>query len=336
MSSIQIRNSLLLLLTATIWGIAFVAQSVGLDYVDPFTFNAVRCTLGGLVLIPFILFQGRKKSSKSNDANRSTDLTNSNNITSSNNFTSFLKKNQKLIIGGLLCGLFLFVASNLQQFGIKTTTAGKAGFITSCYIIIVPILGLALKKKTGPFIWIGVVTALVGMYLLCMTEGFTLQFGDFLIFLCAIIFSFHILTIDYFSPLVDGVKMSCIQFFVCGFLSAIGMFIFETPKISNILMAASPILYSGILSCGVAYTLQIIGQKNLNPTVASLIMSLESVVSVIAGWILLHEILSNKEIIGCIFMFCAIILAQIPQKEKSDSSSTSTSFDALTLEPGKE
>ena len=220
-----------------------------------------------------------------------------------------------LLYGGISCGICLCLASNFQQFGIKYTTVGKAGFITACYIVIVPIIGLFLKKKCSPFIWAAVVMALIGLYLLCITDGFSIGKGDFLVMVCAVLFSVHILVIDYFSPKVDGVKMSCIQFFVCGVLSAIPALLFENPQISSILAAWQPILYAGVMSCGIAYTLQIVGQKNMNPTVASLILSLESCISVLAGWLLLGQSMSLREIIGCIIMFGAIILAQLPQKE---------------------
>lgn len=283
----QMRNSLLLLLTAFIWGAAFVAQSVGGEAVGCFTFNGVRSLIGALVLLPVIWLMDAKK-----------------------------KEDQKtLITGGICCGVMLFIASNFQQFGISFTTVGKAGFITAMYILIVPILGLFMKKKPGLQVWLGVVLAVMGLYLLCMTsESFSLSKGDFLVLICAGFFSLHILIIDYFSPKVDGVRMSCIQFLVCGILSMVMAFIFETPEVSVILSGWLPILYAGVLSCGVAYTLQIVGQKNMDPTVASLILSLESVFSVLAGWLILNQTLSLRELSGCVLMFLAIILAQLPQK----------------------
>jgi len=222
-----------------------------------------------------------------------------------------------LICGGLACGIFLCLASNFQQFGIKYTTVGKAGFITACYIVLVPIFGLFLKKKCSPFIWVAVAMSVAGLYLLCITDGFSIGKGDILVLICAVLFAVHILVIDYYSPKVDGVKMSCIQFLVCGILSGIPALIFEKPEMSAILTAWQPILYAGVMSCGVAYTLQIIGQKNMNPTVASLILSLESCISVLAGWVILGQHLSGREITGCVIMFAAIILAQLPQKEKA-------------------
>lgn len=288
----QIKGSLLLFLAAIIWGVAFVAQSVGMDYVGPFTFNCVRTLIGGLVLIPCIVFLNRGKVKKKTD---------------------FTEK-KRLLLGGICCGVALTTGSTLQQFGIMYTTVGKAGFITAFYIIIVPILGLFLGKKCGLSVWISVVIALAGLYFLCITDGFSIGKGDIYVFLGAIAFSIHILVIDYFTQFNDGVKMSCIQFFVCGILCFVPMMLFEHPEISMILLAWKPILYAGVMSCGVAYTLQIVGQKNMNPTVASLILSLESVTSVIAGFLVLHQNLSYRELIGCGLMFVAIVLAQLPQK----------------------
>ena len=288
----QIKGSLLLFLAAIIWGVAFVAQSVGMDYVGPFTFNCVRTLIGGLVLIPCIVFLNRGKVKKKTD---------------------FTEK-KRLLLGGICCGVALTTGSTLQQFGIMYTTVGKAGFITAFYIIIVPILGLFLGKKCGLSVWISVVIALAGLYFLCITDGFSIGKGDIYVFLGAIAFSIHILVIDHFIQFNDGVKMSCIQFFVCGILCFVPMMLFEHPEISMILLAWKPILYAGVMSCGVAYTLQIVGQKNMNPTVASLILSLESVTSVIAGFLVLHQNLSHRELIGCGLMFVAIVLAQLPQK----------------------
>ena len=294
MKNLQLRNSLLLLLTATIWGVAFVAQSVGMDYVQPFTFNGIRSIIGGLVLIPCIFLLNRLKS-PSEPIQKSSS--------------------RPLLAGGILCGLCLFAASSFQQFGIKYTTVGKAGFITACYIVIVPILGLFLKKKCSPLIWVSVLLALVGLYFLCMSGSISLGLGDLLVLVGAFLFSIHILVIVHYSPLADGVQLSCIQFFVCGVLSLICMFLFETPDLSMILMAWLPILYAGVLSCGVAYTLQVVGQKNMNPTVASLILSMESCISVLAGWLILGQALSSRELLGCVLMFAAIILAQIPVRK---------------------
>jgi len=299
MKKTQIRNSLLLLLTAVIWGIAFVAQSAGMDYVGPLTFLCVRSLIGGAALLPVIWFLERQKS----DARKQEDRT--------------PEKRRLLIKGGILCGLALCFASTFQQYGIQFTTVGKAGFITACYIILVPIAGLFFGKRCGLNIWIGVLLAVGGLYCLCITETLRIGKGDILVLICAFIFSAHILVVDHFSPLVDGVKMACIQFFVCGLVSGAGMLLLEHPAISDILMAWQSILYAGLLSSGVGYTLQIVGQKGLNPTVASLILSLESVVSVLAGLLILHQTLSSREVLGCVLMFAAIVLAQLPGKEKA-------------------
>lgn len=288
----RVKNGVMLFLTAFIWGTAFVAQSVGMDYLEPFTFNGVRSLIGGIALLPCIwLLHKLNGESKKEESGK------------------------VLLIGGLACGVLLFAASSLQQIGLKYTTAGKAGFITAFYIVIVPVLGIFLHKKIGWKIWLAVVLALAGLYFLCITESFSTGKGDVLIFLCALIFAVHILVIDYFSPKVDGVKMSCIQFFVCGILSLPFMFTIETPKAVAMTAAWMPLLYAGVLSCGVAYTLQILGQKNVNPAVASLILSLESCFSVLAGWIVLGERLSLRESAGCVLMFAAIILAQLPDKK---------------------
>lgn len=297
--TVPVRNSLLLLLTATIWGIAFVAQSVSMDYIGGFTFNSIRSLIGSLTLLPVILLLSKPKSAEEKNRPQTSS-------------------NQKILItGGICCGIILCLASNFQQFGIKYTTVGKAGFITACYIVIVPIIGLFLGKKCSKFIWAAVAMALIGLYLLCITDGFSIGKGDLLVLVCAFLFSIHILVIDHFSPKADGVKLSCIQFLTCGILSAIPALILEHPQVSSILAAWQPILYAGVMSCGVAYTLQVIGQKNMNPTVASLILSMESCISVLAGWIILGQQLSAKEILGCVIMFAAIILAQLPQKDTS-------------------
>lgn len=289
----QIKSSLILLLTATIWGVAFVAQSVGMEYIGPFTFNAIRCVLGGLVLIPVILVLKKKKETGAENQEKEDKKT--------------------LWAGGIACGVILCIASNLQQFGIMEASVGKSGFFTALYIVMIPVIGIFIGKRPGIKLWFCVALAVVGMYLLCMKDGsFTIERADIMLLLCALAFSFHILVVDYFSPKVDGVKMSCIQFFVCGVLSAVGMLFTETPDISNIQAAWLPLLYVGLLSCGVGYTLQIVGQKGINPVIASLIMSLESVISALAGWVILGQVLSPKEILGCVLMFVAIIITQIP------------------------
>lgn len=294
-----LKNSLLLFLTAFIWGVAFVAQSVGGDAVGCFTFNGVRSLIGALVLIPVILFLDGQKKKELGEGK----------------FLEQKGDKKTLLFGGICCGIMLCIASNFQQFGISFTTVGKAGFITAMYILIVPILGIFMKKKVGRKVWLGVMIATVGLYMLCMTsESFSLSKGDFLVLVCAGFFSLHILIIDHFSPKCDGVRLSCIQFLVCGVISMIIAFVFEDPNLKAIFNGWLPILYAGVMSCGVAYTLQIIGQKNMDPTVASLILSLESVFSVLAGWVILNQKLSMREFLGCVLMFLAIILAQLPEK----------------------
>ncbi|MBQ2890937.1 MAG: DMT family transporter [Clostridia bacterium] len=295
MAKLNIKNSLLLILAALIWGVAFVAQKDGAQ-LGSFTFNGVRSFLGGFVLIPVILLLGKKKpvEKKSDD-----------------------KKG--LLIGGICCGIMLFIASSLQQIGLSfsDTDAGKAGFITALYMVFVPIFSIFLGKKLNLRIVISVVVAVLGMYFLCINDSFSISKGDILILLCAIFFTGHILVIDHFVAKHDGVKLSCIQFFTCGVLSLIPMFVFEDPNFSNILSAWLPLCYTGIMSSGVAYTLQIVGQKDMNPTVASILLSLESVFAVLAGMILLGETMLPREIFGCILMFIAIILTQLPSKKEA-------------------
>lgn len=286
-----IRQSFILLMAATIWGVAFVAQTVGLRYIGPFTFNAVRFFLGALVLLPVIGIQSQKKGYKKKE-----------------------KADSKLLWkSGLLCGGILCVASNLQQFALQYSEVGKAGFITAMYIVIVPVLGILFGKKASVRIWIGVALSVIGLYLLCVTGEFELTRGDFLLVLCALTFSLHIIVIDSTCTRIDGVKLSCIQFGVSGFFSMIMMFGFEHPEIPLIVEAWRPLLYAGIMSCGIAYTFQIIGQRGVHPTTASLIMSLESVISALAGFLLLGQVMTIKEMLGSIFMFLAIVLVQIPE-----------------------
>ena len=296
-------NNFLLALTAFIWGSAFVAQSVGMDYIGPFTFNSIRCLMGGIVLIPVLLLFKRNGREKSQEQVAEVA-------------GAGIGSRKDLIVGGICCGLALAAGSSLQQIGLVYTTAGKAGFITALYIVIVPVMGILLGKRVRLKVWIGVVLAATGMYFLCITEGFSIAKGDFFVFLCAAAFSVHILVIDYFAPKVDGVALSCIQFFVCGILCAVPMLVSEQPQISQIMEAWVPLAYAGVLSCGVAYTLQVVAQKNTDPAVASLILSLESVFSVLAGWVILGERLSGRELFGCALVFTAVILAQFPEKAR--------------------
>ncbi len=268
-----------------------MAQSDAAEVVQPFTFNGIRSIIGSTVLLPLVLAIGRSPKNAKGES------------------TPFKKQ---LLYGGI-CGVCLFLATNLQQLGIADTTAGKSGFVTALYVVLVPVFGLLFfKKKSGWNIWVSVLMAAVGLYLLCVTEGFSVQKGDVITFFCAIVFAFHILAVDKVSDRIAGVTLSCIQFFVSGTLSLICMVIFENPQWEQISAAAFPLLYAGILSCGVAYTLQIVGQKHTDPTVASILMSLESVFAVLSGWLILDETMTPKETIGCFVMFAAIVLAQLP------------------------
>lgn len=290
------RKSLLLFLAAVIWGVAFVSQSKGMEYMGPFTFNATRTLLGAAVLIPLIVFRRKKEGAGRREIP------------------------WKIILpGGICCGLALMAGSTLQQFGIMYTTVGKAGFITTLYIIFVPIAGIFIGRRAAPVVWVGAVLAAVGMYLLCISESFSVNKGDALVFVCALCFTVHIMVIDYFSPKADGVMISCVQFLVCGLVCLVPALIFEKPQMSQILSGWIPVFYAGVMSCGVAYTLQIVGQKDMNPTVAALVLSLESVISVIAGWAAYRvgflkedQTLSARQLAGCAIVFAAVILVQLP------------------------
>ncbi len=296
----------MLLLAAIVWGVAFVAQRVGMDYVEPFTFNMARYYIGSAVLLPYIagayLLRRKKRSC---------------NTTKEKQSGGSIRKH---ILGGVGCGVLLFVASTLQQFGIKySEIVGKAGFITALYIVMVPMFGIFIGKKIKSLIWLCVALSVIGLYLLCMKNGFALEKGDILLLLCAGVFTFHIMLIDVVSPQTDGVVISCIQFATAGVLSTVPALIMETPQFANLIRAAVPILYAGAFSCGIGYTFQILGQKHVEPTKASLILCLESVISVLAGWILLPDQgLSFREIAGCVIMFAAIILAQFVQEKQTE------------------
>ena len=315
----KMYSNMILGLAAFIWGVAFVAQSVGMEYVGPFTFNAARFLIGGTILISLLVFlkngNGTGKGSYTGEEEEKND-----GKQTGDGVERILpkKKDSKIgVTGGICCGIALFAGSSLQQIGISYTTVGKAGFITALYIVIVPVLGIFLKKKAGWTVWVSVMIATLGMYLLCMTGGFGIGKGDVYLFLGAIAFSFHILIIDYFSPKTDGVFISCIQFFTAGILAFLAMMLTEQPSWYSIGQAWLPIGYAGIMSCGVAYTLQVVGQKHTDPTVAALILSLESVFSLLAGWAILGQKLSPKELFGCVLVFCAILLAQAPVKRKT-------------------
>lgn len=297
----ELKGNLMLILTAMIWGAAFVAQDVGMDHVGPFTFNAARMILGSITLIPVILITDCLAAKKTT-ANRP-------------RLFAFSKTE---LIGGMLCGTALFAGASFQQVGISLYTdadaaAGKAGFITALYIVLVPVAGLFLRKKTGWITWVSVAIATVGMYLLCVKSSTKLQMADVMLFLCALAFTVHILVIDHFSPKVNGMKLSAVQFLTAGILAGICMLIWERPTLTGLGGAAIPILYAGMLSCSVAYTLQVVAQKYTKPAIASVLMSLESVFAALTG-LLFGERMSGQEAIGCLLMFAAVLLAQVDPK----------------------
>ncbi len=292
------KGNILLLITAIVWGCAFVAQSMAMDSVEPFTFQATRNFLGAIVLLPLIFISNFK-----NKKNK-----------------SIKKNNKSLLIGGTVCGLVLFVASTFQQYGLKSTSPGNGGFITAMYILIVPVLGLFVKKKVSFRMWVCIAVAITGMFFLCFKDNsMVVGKGDILVMLCAVVFSFHILAVDKYASFLDGIKLSCLQFFVCSFASFIMMLIFDSPSVSAIKSALPMILYAGIGSCGIGYTLQVVGQKYTKPVVASLIMSLESVFAVIAQIVIMGTLPSPREALGCLLMFGAIIVSQVPEKSKSEN-----------------
>lgn len=299
MKKTQFKGVLMLLLTALIWGAAFVAQSVGMENVGAFTFNGIRMLLGAVVLLPFILIRDRivikNLSSDQLKAKQATD--------------------KRTILYGLILGIVFCAASNFQQFAFYYSTAGKIAFITALYIFFVPLLGLFLKKRVSLLTWLCVLIGFIGLYFLCINPNDVkaINKGDLLALICSLLFAIHILMVEKFSPKVDGLKLSCTQFAVSGILSCILMQLFETPTVSAVKGATLPLLYSGILSCGLAYTLQIVGQKYTEATVASLLLCMESVFAVLSASLLLHEMLTGREILGCCIMFAAIIFSQFSE-----------------------
>ncbi len=290
----KMKANLLLFIAAFIWGTAFVAQKSG-GAIGSFTFNGIRTFIGGLVLLPLVIRNHKDKS-----------------------LPLFTKEE---LTGGIVCGFFLFVAASLQQFGLAYTTAGKAAFITTLYVVFCPILSLIVhKKKTRPLVWLCVVLDVIGLYLLCMTDAsFSIQIGDTLVILCAVAFAGQMVAVDNFIDRIDGIKLSCIQFLFSGLLGIICMFIFEGPvSVSNIMTAWFPILYAGVISCGIAYTFQVLGQKEATPTIAALILCLESVFGVLAGAVILGETMTMREIFGCIIMFAAVVISNLPEKSDKE------------------
>ena len=294
MKQSHIKQNSFAVLAALIWGMAFVAQSVGADKVGPFTFNTARSFIGFLfLLVVCTILRVIKKPAYNKQYYRD------------------------LLIGGLCCGLALTIAVNLQQKGLETTTSGKAGFITALYIVLVPIAGIFLKKKAPRIIWLSVLLAVAGLYFLSISGTVSVTIGDFYMLLCAFCFTGHILVIDYFTNKVNGIELSCVQFLVCSLVSACGMAATETPVMTDLMACIVPLLYVGILSSGVGYTLQILAQKDSNPTVISLLLSLESVFAVVFGSLILHESMTGREYFGCLLMLIAVVLAQLPEKEKA-------------------
>lgn len=297
----NLKGDLILLLTAIIWGTSFISQKLGMNYIQPFTFGASRFLLGAAVLVPVILIFAALNKNKSNGrpAGESKPKLN----------------NKDLIMGGSLCGISLFLAASCQQWGIVYTTAGKAGFITALYIVLVPLCGVFMHKKINLLTWAGVALAVVGLYFLCIREGFYMQKGDIIVLAGTIFWALQILIVDAYNDKTEGLKLSCVQFVVAGILSAAAAILFENPSIRDIVACGGPILYTAIMVVGVAYTLQIIGQKYTNPTVAAIILSMESVFAVISGAIFLNESMSARELIGCILMFAAVIITQLKPRD---------------------
>ena len=297
----QVRGNLLLLLASLIWGTAFVAQSMGMEHIGPFTFMASRSIIGALSLVPVILLQSARKKRLGQPVKMSAE------------------SRRSLLRGGILCGLLLTVAANLQQAALLYTTTGKAGFLTALYILLVPIAGIFMGRRVLPAVWLAIAVAAIGLYLLSVQSSLTIDPADLLLIACAFVFTGHILAVDHYSPKVSGVALSCLQFVVAGLLSSLMMFLFESPSVPALLASALPLLYVGVLSSGVAYTLQIMGQRLTTPAVASLIMSAEAIFALVGGMLILNERMTGREALGSALMFIAIIgaqLAQIPKKEK--------------------
>ncbi|MBQ6401753.1 MAG: DMT family transporter [Firmicutes bacterium] len=313
----RMKGNILLMMTAMIWGTAFVAQKAGMDLLGPIAFNGIRTLVGALSLVPVILITGRSQQRKRQKDQQKTKTQPQDQQKDQQQQDP---ANRTLIIGGICCGLALCAAGNVQQIGLYYTSVSHTGFITALYVVIVPLMGLLLGKRVSPVMWCCVAASAVGLYLLCIpASGFgQVNVGDIIIFVCAICFAVHILIIDHFSPKVDGVKLSCIQFFVAGGVSLILMpFVdpalgFALPTAGNVFASWFTILYAGIVSCGIAFTFQVLGQKDTEPTIASMILCLESVFALLAGMMFLGEMMSLRETVGCVVMFAAIIVANLP------------------------
>ena len=289
----KILGFFLLFLTALIWGVAFVAQSVGMDHIGPYTFNTGRLLLGALVTMPWAIMELKKQ--KNAEEEREV----------------YIRKRNSSVIGAAFCAVVFFLAVNLQQFALIGSSVANVSFITTLYILIIPIIGMFLGKKHGLSIWIAIAIAVVGMYLLCIKEGLVLEMGDILAFICAVMFALQILIVDHYVPKSYVIVLSCTQNLFAGLISFVFMLIFEGVNLEGIKTAWLPLAYTGILSTGLAYTTQMLGQKYLKPTVASLIMSLESVIAAIAAWLIIGQALSLREMLGCALVFVGVIIAQI-------------------------
>ncbi len=298
MTKTQLKANILLLLTAAIWGLAFVAQKVGAEHVGAFTYNGIRFALGSISLIPLILFLNKKKRENEETQNNDRD---------SLKFT---------VKAGIIAGCALFIATSLQQMGVMGTTAGKAGFITGLYMVIVPILGLFLKQKVNKSTWIGIVIAIIGLYLLSINEDFSISNGDLLVLIGSVGWAVHILLIDNFTKKIDPLKLSSVQFATCSILSLVMAIIFEDINMVGISGAMVSILYGGLLSVGVAYTLQVVAQKNAKPSHAAILLSMESVFGALGGAMFLGERIGARGLVGCILIFIAIIISQLKPSEK--------------------
>ncbi len=296
----KFKGELCLVIAAFLWGTSFIFQKMGMDFVGPFTFGFFRFTIGALALLPVIFVIKKVNDSREKPKE----------------ITPF--RDHLLIKGSIYCGIASFAAATFQQIGIIYTTAGKAGFITSLDIVFVPILLIFLKRKVSKFIWLGVAIAGFGLYLLCITDGFTIQLGDGLIMACAVCYSFQILLIDHYAERVDPIKLSFMQFMLCGLLSGLFMLILENVDMDSVIDCTVPILYTAILEVAIAFTLQILGQKNTPPAIAAIIMSMEAVFATISGALVLHEVMTSREVIGCVLMMIAFIIIQIPSSKKSD------------------
>jgi drug/metabolite transporter (DMT)-like permease len=280
-----LKNDLLLLLTAMIWGFAFVAQRVGMRFIEPFTYNGVRFALGTISLLPLLYL--RRQSSERRQVPFAI-----------------------LLATGAAAGFFLFIAASLQQIGLVYTTAGKAGFITTLYVVLVPLFGIVIGRGTGVAGWVGVVLAVSGLYLLSVREGFTVAPGDLLVLASAVFWALHVLIIDRYGRKVDSIELSVLQFAICSLLCLATAFVIETPTIDGILSASVPILYGGLFSVGIAYTLQVVAQKKAPPSHAAIILSLEGAFAALGGWLLIGEMLDVRSIAGCALMFAGMLASQ--------------------------